>query len=91
MPLRKHLMILSQILFKLTALSTTAFIITILAMVAMLVGDPDAPVNIWFNKHGASVMTIEVISIAVLGLAAMAADRNETLRQQQKTRKQSGQ
>ena len=49
---------LSQSLFMLTAVATTAFVITILAMVAMLLGDPDAPVNVWFNNHGATVMTV---------------------------------
>ena len=75
---------LSQSLFLLTAVATTAFVITILAMVAMLLGDPDAPVNIWFNNYGATVMTVEVLAIAAFGFAAMIADSRETaLKQQQ--------
>ena len=81
-------MYFSQTLFKLTALVTTVFIITILAMVAMLVGDPEAPVNIWFNRNGATVMTVEVIAIGVFGMSAMIADRNETLREQRQKREQ---
>lgn len=72
---------ISQVLFFMTAACTTVFIITILAMVAMLVGEPEAPANVWFNVHGAMVMTIEVISIGVIGMAAMIADRCETIRE----------
>jgi succinate dehydrogenase hydrophobic anchor subunit len=81
-------MYLSQTLFKLTAVVTTVFVITILAMVAMLVGDPDAPVNLWFNRNGATVMTVEVIAIGLFGMSAMIADRNETVREELKKRDQ---
>lgn len=73
---------LSQTLFKLTALVTTIFVITILAMVAMLLGDPETPFNIWFNRNGAIVLTVEVVAIGVFGTSAMISDRNETLREQ---------
>jgi len=69
----------SRVLFQLTAFSATVFVITILAMVAMLLGDPDAPVQRWFNAHGGTVMAIEVVATVLLGLAAMTADRRETL------------
>lgn len=72
---------LSKALFLLTAAVTTVFIVTILAMVAMLVGDPHAPINVWFNVHGATVMTIEVVAIGVVGMSAMIADRRETVRE----------
>lgn len=72
-------MTLSKFLFFATAAVTTFFIITILAMVAMLAEDPRAPINLWFNKYGAWVMTIEVVAIGVTGMAAMIADRRETL------------
>ncbi len=80
---------LSQSLFMLTAAATTAFVITILAMVAMLLGDPDAPVNVWFNNHGATVMTVEVIAIAGFGLSAMIADSREMRQKQQKEKSPS--
>ena len=71
----------SKTLFQLTAAVTAVFIVTILAMVAMLVGDANAPVNLWFNVHGATVLTVEVIGIGVAGMSAMIADRRETLRE----------
>jgi len=76
------IMFSSQRLFQLTAIATTAFVMTIFAMAAMLAGDPDAPVNLWFNLHGARLLIIEVIAIGVSALGAMFADRNETLREQ---------
>jgi len=69
----------SKALFLLTAGVTTIFVITVLAMVAMLIGQPNAPINVWFNVHGATVLTVEVISIGVFGMAAMIVDRSETL------------
>lgn len=72
---------MSRQLFRLTAIAASAFIITILAMVAMIVGDQDAPVNVWFNQHGTTVLIVEVLLIVVFGLAAMTADRRETLRE----------
>ena len=70
--------VLSRVLFNLTAFATTAFVITILAMVAMLLGDPDSPINVWFNRHGSTVMIAEVSAIIFLGLAAISADRRES-------------
>ena len=71
---------MSQILFRLTAFVTTVFVITILTLVAIMLGDPAAPINIWFNRHATTVLLTEVAAIVVLGFAAMTADRRETLR-----------
>ena len=73
---------LPQTLFTLTAVATTIFVITILAMVAMLLGDPEAPVNVWFNRQGATVMTFEVLAIGAFGTSAIFFDRRELLREQ---------
>ena len=71
---------MSRILFHLTAAITTAFVMTILAMVSMTLGDQAAPINLWFDRHGGTLMLLEVAGIVVFGLAAMTADRRETLR-----------
>lgn len=73
---------MSRILFHLTAIAATGFVITILAMVAMVLGDPVAPVNLWFNQHGMTVLLIEVAAVVVLGLAAMTADRRDSAQNQ---------
>jgi hypothetical protein len=75
---------MSRVLFQLTAAVTTAFIITILAMVSMMLGDETAPVNVWFERHGGTLMVVEVLGIVVFGLAAMTADRRETLRDERR-------
>ena len=71
---------MSRILFHLTAAIATAFVITILAMISMTLGDAAAPINPWFDRHGGTLMLLEVAGIVVFGLAAMTADRRETLR-----------
>jgi hypothetical protein len=71
---------MASILFRLTALAATGFVITILAMVAMLLGDPLSPANVWFNRHGATLLMLEVVAIVILGFAAMGVDRRESLR-----------
>ena len=73
---------MSRVLFQLTAVVTMAFVVTILAMVSMTLGEPTAPVNLWFDKHGGTLMLAEVLGIVFFGLAAMTADRRETLREQ---------
>ena len=75
---------MSRILFALTAVVATAFVITILAMVAMMLGDETAPINQWFEKSGGTLILVEVAGIVLFGLAAMTADRRETLREQAK-------
>ncbi|WP_010587048.1 hypothetical protein [Schlesneria paludicola] len=74
---------LSKAFFFLTAAATTIFTITILAMVTMPLGDPGAPVNGWFNRYGAVVMTAEVLAIGILGMTAMITDHAETSREKQ--------
>lgn len=70
---------MARLLFRLTAFAATVFVITILAMVAMLLGDSFSPANLWFNQHGATVLMGEVVTILILGVSAMTADRRETL------------
>ncbi len=67
-------------LFQLTAAATTVFVISVLAMVATLFGDPVAPVNLWINQHMGTVLLIEIAAIAVFGFAAMAWDQWTTPR-----------
>lgn len=77
------------ILFHLTAGATTAFIITILAMVATLFGDPAAPINEWINQHAAKVLGVEILAIAVLGTTAMVNDARITRLEKQQQRERS--
>lgn len=65
-------------LFHVTAGATTAFIVSVLAMVATLFGDPAAPINGWINDYGAIVLMVEIAAIGVFGFAAMANDARVT-------------
>ncbi|HET6423365.1 MAG TPA: hypothetical protein VFG20_06760 [Planctomycetaceae bacterium] len=79
------------ILFHLTAAATTAFIISILAMVATLFGDPAAPINLWINDYAGAVLGIEIAAIAVLGTAAMMNDARVTRRERQESHRETAQ
>lgn len=69
------------LLFHLAAGATTVFIITVLALVATLFADPKAPVNIWLNNHGGTLLGVEVVAIAIFGVAAMARDQAQQRRE----------
>jgi hypothetical protein len=70
------------LLFHLAAGATTVFIITVLALVATLFANPNAPVNIWLNTHGGTLLGVEVAAIAMFGVAAMAQDQRLQRREQ---------
>ena len=72
---------ISKWLFHLTAVATTIFIITILALIVATLGDPESPADRWFNAYGAIVLSVEVVAIGVFGFLAMIADRSETVGQ----------
>ena len=66
--------------FKLVIPATVVFIATILALIACLFGDPDAPVNQWLDANGNSLLFWEFIAVVVLSILAMTIDRIRTLR-----------
>jgi hypothetical protein len=63
------------LLFHLAAGATVVFIVTVLAVVATLFADPEAPINVWLNAHAGTLLLAEVVAIAVLGLVAMGRDQ----------------
>lgn len=68
------------LLFRLVVPVTVAFILTILALIACLFGDPNAPVSKWLNEHGNQLLIVEFVAVIVLSLLAMVVDRVRTLR-----------
>lgn len=66
-----------NIYFKLAAAVSALFVITILAFVANIFGDPNAPPAQFFNRHGGLVLMGEVVVAVTLGFMAMAADRRD--------------
>lgn len=71
----------ASLLFRLIVPAAAAFVITILAMIAMVFGDERAPLAQVINRYGNAALVIEFAVVVVLALAAMTADRLATLRQ----------
>ena len=68
------------LLFRLTAVVGAVFVITIFALVAAMLGDPEAPPAKFLNRHGTAIIIGEVGLILVIGLLAMTVDRIRILR-----------
>ena len=68
--------------FALTAFSAVLFVITILALVASVFGDPRAPLAGILNEYGGVLMAGEVVVILFAGFLALFVDRRQTLRSQ---------
>ncbi|GAB5439829.1 MAG: hypothetical protein Fues2KO_01780 [Fuerstiella sp.] len=71
-----------SLLFRLIVPATSVFIITILALIASVFGDPDAPVSRWLDRNGSSLLLGEFVAVVVLSILAMFVDRMRTLRGQ---------
>jgi len=68
--------------FPLAALSAGLFIITILAMLASLFGDPQAPLAQLFDRFAGRLIAGEVVATLAIGFLALLVDRLQTLRAQ---------
>lgn len=72
----------ASLLFRLAAFAGIAFVITILALIATVFGDPRSPAAMWFNRNAGTLLAVEVAAILLLGFAAMAQDRQQALHAQ---------
>lgn len=70
-----------SLLFRLTAFAGIAFVVTIFALIATIFGDTRSPVARWLNRNVGALLAVEVAAILVIGFAAMAQDRRQTLRE----------
>ena len=68
----------ANIFFRLSALATAFFVITIFAFVALTLSDSESPINRWLNRNLTSVMLYEVVGILTFAFIAMAVDRRQT-------------
>ncbi len=66
--------------FRLIVPATVVFIMTILALIAALFGDPSAPVSIWLDANGNKLLAWEFCIVLALAFLAMGIDRSRTLR-----------
>lgn len=68
-----------SLVFRLIVPVTSIFILTIMALIATVFGDPDAPVSKWLDRYGNQLLIWEFIFVVVLTFLAMAIDRVRTL------------
>lgn len=61
--------------FAMVLCSASIFVLTILAMVAALLGDPRAPMAKFLDAHAGRLIAAEVIVTLVVGLFALVVDR----------------
>lgn len=73
----------ASLLFRLSALAAGLFGVTILALIAVVIGNSQSPGARWLNRNAGSIFAVEVAAILGLGFAAMAQDRRQTLRERQ--------
>ncbi|MCP4785025.1 MAG: hypothetical protein GY903_17635 [Fuerstiella sp.] len=66
-------------LFRLVIPATVIFILTILALIASIFGDPQAPVSQWLEAHGDDLLIWELIAVLVVAVLAMTVDRWRSL------------
>ncbi|MCA9083268.1 MAG: hypothetical protein KDA81_04390 [Planctomycetaceae bacterium] len=66
--------------FRLIIPVTVVFIMTILAMIASLFGDPRAPVSQWLEANGNGLLLWEFVVVVAISLLAMVVDRIRTKR-----------
>ncbi|MDB5336764.1 MAG: hypothetical protein JWN70_2383 [Planctomycetaceae bacterium] len=69
-----------NLFFRIAAGLVLVFVITIFALIAILFGDPAAPVAKWLDQHGMRLIVGEMCAILVTGALAMTIDRWQALR-----------
>jgi len=71
-----------NVFFRLTVVATSVFVVTILASLSTLFGDPLSPVNVFLEQRATGILVFEVAVILTLALLALSVDRRRTLKQQ---------
>lgn len=70
----------ASLLFRLIVPVCAMFILTVLAMIASVFGDPRAPVARWLDRYGGNILLVEFVATLAICLLAMAVDRIRILR-----------
>ncbi|MEO2033210.1 MAG: hypothetical protein ABGZ35_14100 [Planctomycetaceae bacterium] len=74
-----------NVFFRLTVAVASVFVVTILASLSTLFGDPLSPVNQFLEQRANSLLIAEVVLILLLALLALIVDRRQTLGQETTT------
>jgi hypothetical protein len=72
--------------FPLAAFASVLFIITILALVAGVFGDPRAPLAQLLDRYAGRLLAGEVAAILITGFLAMFVDRRQAIRAQKSSK-----
>ena len=64
-----------NLFFRMAAGLVLVFVVTIFALIAILFGDPAAPVAKFLDQYGMQLIVVEMIAILVTGALAMTIDR----------------
>lgn len=67
-------------LFRLVIISSVAFLLTVLGMVAAAFAPPNSELTRFFDQHALEMLGTEVVGILGFGVLAMAFDRRPTSR-----------
>ncbi len=70
-----------NIFFPLTVLFGTVFIITTLAFMASMLGEPSAPVTVFLFNNAGWMLSLEAGGTIGFGLLALAVDRRQILQE----------
>ncbi len=68
-----------NLFFRIAAALVLIFVVTIFALIAILFGDPAAPVAKFLDRYGMQLIVGEMIAILVVGALAMTIDRRHPL------------
>ena len=71
-----------NLFFPLAVFASVLFIVTILALVAGVFGDPRAPLAQLLDRYAGRLLAGEVAAILITGFLAMYVDRTQTRRSQ---------
>jgi hypothetical protein len=71
--------------FPLAVVCSGLFVVTILALLASVFGDPQAPLARLLERYAVRLMAGEVAAVLVTGFLALYVDRRQALRDRQPT------
>jgi hypothetical protein len=64
-----------NVFFRMAAILVALFVMTIFALIAIMFGDPAAPVAMWLDRYGMQLIIGEMCAILIVGTLAMTVDR----------------
>lgn len=79
----------ASLLFRLIVPATAVFIVTVMALIAVVFSDQRAPVAKFLSEYGTTLLVVEFVAVMGLSLLAMTVDRIRTLRELRNSSKEN--